>query len=97
MNPLQQEVSRARAIFNASEEAKPFDPADFDFAMTDEEPSADRGAFRASGIKLCWIRSTAQNAQKATCPWHDALQLAVIAALGLALVCILAGVCLSCL
>jgi hypothetical protein len=35
--PLQ---SRAREIFNASEEAKPFDPADFDFAMLDEEPAA---------------------------------------------------------
>src|SRR6185369_7411561 len=27
-----QEVSRARAIFDASQDAKPFDPADFDFA-----------------------------------------------------------------
>jgi hypothetical protein len=36
--PPQQEVSRARAIFSASDQAKPFDPADFDFAMTDDEP-----------------------------------------------------------
>jgi hypothetical protein len=36
-----QEVSRARAIFNASEEAKPFNPADFDFEMLDEEPSME--------------------------------------------------------
>ncbi len=35
--PPAQEVSRARAIFNASQEAKPFDPADVDFAMLDEE------------------------------------------------------------
>jgi hypothetical protein len=33
--PLQ---SRAREIFKASEEAKPFDPTDLDFAMLDEEP-----------------------------------------------------------
>ncbi|MCI0524661.1 MAG: NERD domain-containing protein [Acidobacteria bacterium] len=33
--PEAQNVSRARAIFNAAEEAKPFDPADFDFAMAD--------------------------------------------------------------
>src|SRR5215208_1689621 len=31
--PLQQDVSRARAIFDASEDAKPFNPDDFDFAM----------------------------------------------------------------
>ncbi len=37
--PPQQDVSRARAIFDASEQAKPFDPADFDFAMDDGEPS----------------------------------------------------------
>jgi hypothetical protein len=35
--PQGQRASRARAIFDASEEAKPFDPADFDFAMVDEE------------------------------------------------------------
>jgi hypothetical protein len=35
--PPGEEVSRARAIFDASEEATPFNPADFDFAMTDEE------------------------------------------------------------
>lgn len=34
-----QEVSRARAIFNASEQAKPFNPNDFDFAMgAEDEP-----------------------------------------------------------
>jgi hypothetical protein len=32
-----QEVSRARAIFDASEQAKPFNPSDFDFAIGDEE------------------------------------------------------------
>ena len=39
--PSGQQVSRARAIFDASEEAKPFNPADFDFAMVDEEPPVD--------------------------------------------------------
>lgn len=34
--PHGQQASRARTIFDASEEAKPFDPADFDFAMVDE-------------------------------------------------------------
>lgn len=39
--PPGQQVSRARAIFDASEEAKPFDPTDFDFAMMDEESALD--------------------------------------------------------
>jgi hypothetical protein len=39
--PQSQQVSRARVIFDASEEAKPFDPADFDFAMVDEESALD--------------------------------------------------------
>ena len=34
-------VSRARAIFDAAEEAKPFNPADFDFEMVDEEPAIE--------------------------------------------------------
>jgi hypothetical protein len=39
--PPGQQVSRARAIFDASEEAKPFDPADFDFAMVEEDVDMD--------------------------------------------------------
>jgi hypothetical protein len=32
-------VARAQAIFKASEEVKPYDPADFDFAMVDDDPA----------------------------------------------------------
>ncbi|HEY9528926.1 MAG TPA: NERD domain-containing protein [Anaerolineales bacterium] len=39
--PPGQQVSRARAIFEASEEAKPFDPTDFDFAMVEEDVDMD--------------------------------------------------------
>jgi hypothetical protein len=39
--PQGQQVSRARAIFDASEEAKPFNPADFDFEMVDEGSAVD--------------------------------------------------------
>jgi hypothetical protein len=35
-NPAQP-ASRAKAIFDASEKAQPFNPADFDFAFDDEE------------------------------------------------------------
>ena len=40
----QKEVSRARAIFNAAEAAKPFDPADFDFSMMDESAEMESNA-----------------------------------------------------
>jgi hypothetical protein len=39
--PPGQQVSRARAIFDASEQEKPFDPADFDFAMEEEDLDMD--------------------------------------------------------
>ena len=39
--PPGQQASRARTIFDASEEAKPFNPADFDFAMVEEESAMD--------------------------------------------------------
>ena len=39
--PPGQQLSRARAIFDASEEAKPFDPTDFDFAMVEEDVDMD--------------------------------------------------------
>jgi len=39
--PPVQEISRARAIFSAAEEAKPFNPDDFDFAMADEEAARE--------------------------------------------------------
>jgi hypothetical protein len=35
------EFSRARTIFSASEEAQPFNPADFDFTMVDEEAALE--------------------------------------------------------
>jgi len=90
--PSQQEVSRARAIFNASEEAKPFDPADFDFAMDDNEPSIEvmpsGPSLRESSPAqpLPRLKPRARRRFGMT-----PVQLAIIAALGLALLCILAG------
>jgi len=86
--PTQQEVSRARAIFNASENLKPFDPADFDFAMTDDEPSAD--GVPSALQELSSAGSTSQpKPKRQRALGMTPIQLAVIAALGLALVCIL--------
>jgi hypothetical protein len=85
-----QEVSRARAIFNASDEAKPFDPADFDFAMTDEEQSMEEAT---AGLQES---SPARPSQESTgrsdrIMGMTRLQFAIIAALALALLCILAA------
>jgi len=89
--PVQQpEASRARAIFNASEEAKPFDPADFDFALaesdvpTEDIPPVTRATSTAKPVQ------PARPKQQRILGMTPA-QLAVIVALGLALLCILAG------
>ena len=84
-----QEVSRARAIFDASEQAKPFNPADFDFAMADEEPFADvsSGTLGEPGSEQSSSSPAARNSRiLGMTPG----QLAMIAGLALALVCILA-------
>ena len=85
-----QDVSRARAIFSASDEAKPFDAADFDFAMTDDEP------FNEVGSDTLNTADAAQPSERAARSGNRILgmtpgQLAVLIALVLALLCILAG------
>jgi hypothetical protein len=88
--PPGQQVSRARAIFDASEEAKPFDPTDFDFAMMDEEsaldtfPTTDTDATAAeSGTPP----ATSGKRRLGMTP----VQLMIVVALGLALI-VVAGV-----
>lgn len=88
--PTQQEVSRARAIFDASENLKPFDPADFDFAMTDDEASAEEIASALGEPDSEQpVQQPGPRIQRRF--GMTPLQLAVIAGLGLALVCILAA------
>jgi hypothetical protein len=84
-----QNVSRARAIFDASEEAKPFDPADFDFAMVDEEAAMEAmsPSLEESSPATPLPRPTSQ--AKRT-PGMTRSQLMIIAALAIALLCILA-------
>jgi hypothetical protein len=89
-----QEVSRARAIFDASQDAKPFDPADFDFAM-DEEPNFDitppsSNASVESSPAQALPRPTAKPRPKRILGMTPA-QLAVVVALALALLCIVAS------
>jgi hypothetical protein len=85
--PPRREVSRARAIFNAADEAKPFDPADFDFAMLDEAADAPAGSVQESSPAQPLPSAVSQRRRflRMTLP-----QLFVVAALALALVCILA-------
>ncbi len=86
----QPEVSRARTLFEASTEAKPFDPNNFDFALAEEDAAApvipplpressSAQPVRPAGPKPRLILGMTP------------VQLAVIAALGLALLCVLAG------
>ena len=84
-----QSVSRARAIFDASEEAKPFNPEDFDFDMVDEEAALEvmSPSLEESNPAIPIPRPTSQ-AKKVlgmTPP-----QLMIIAALAIALLCVLA-------
>jgi nuclease-like protein len=86
-----QEVSRARAIFNASQDLKPFDPADFDFAM-DDEPASEVASLAPGSVE-------SSPAQPLPSPRPHSrrilgmtpVQLAIIAALVLVLLCIVVG------
>jgi hypothetical protein len=84
-----QSVSRARAIFDAAEEAKPFNPADFDFAMVDDETALDEltPSVEDSNPALPPPRPAAPS--KRTLGMTGP-QLAIVAALAIALLCILA-------
>jgi hypothetical protein len=80
--PQQQEAS---PTFDASQEAKPFNPADFDFAMTDEAEAMHPVSRETSPAQpLPRSRQKGQRILGMTVP-----QLAIIAALGLSLICIL--------
>jgi nuclease-like protein len=84
-----QNVSRARAIFEAADEAKPFNPADFDFAMVDEEAATEAmtpsGQESEPGTGLPDAVPQTQRVLGMTRP-----QLAIVAVLAIALLCILA-------
>lgn len=84
-----QPVSRARVIFDASEEAKPFNPADFDFAMVDEESALD--SFSAAETDAPPAESVSPvSPQRKRALGMTSSQWMVIAALGAALICVIA-------
>jgi len=89
--PAQQqpEVSRARTIFDSSAEAKPFDPNNFDFALAEDDAAVQ--AAPPSGREPNPARPIQQNKPKQQLILGmTQFQLAVIAVLGLALICVMA-------
>lgn len=83
--PEVQNVSRARAIFNATEEAKPFNPDDFDFALANEESEVRaKPPVRSEAVAApSEPRRAARRILGMT-----TIQLVVLAALALCLVCL---------
>ncbi|HMR99940.1 MAG TPA: hypothetical protein PKE62_11855 [Anaerolineales bacterium] len=84
--PPQENISRARAIFSAADEEKPINPADFDFALAEDAAAvkalqqARGGADSTSGMKRGSRRFLGMSMK----------QIALLAGLGIALICILA-------
>ena len=93
--PSQQDASRARAIFDDSGEAKPFNPDDFDFAMDEGEGEPSMEA--APAIPNIREPSPAQPLKATPGPRSNRVlgmtppQLAVIVGLAVVLLCILVG------
>jgi hypothetical protein len=86
-----QEVSRARAIFDASQETRPFDPADFDFAM-DEEPNFEIAPPPTSVVESSPAQPLPQPKPRSTRRLGmTSGQLAILAVLALVFLCIVAG------
>lgn len=82
--PEPEPVSRARAIFNAAEEPKPFNPSEFDFAMVEE--GSDALAMQAAKAGRT---GTSSGSRGRRIFGMTSVQLAILAALALCLVCIL--------
>jgi nuclease-like protein len=93
LQPPLQEVSRAKAIFDASQEAKPFNVADFDFAM-DEEASAETASPAPDVLEPSPAQPLpppASRARPRRILGMTPLQLGIVAALALLLLCLVVG------
>jgi hypothetical protein len=87
--PLPQNVSRARAIFNASEEVRPFDPSDFDFATDDGEQPDLQALQNIASKKPALEKHAATSSPRRRILGMTLVQLVTLAALGLCLICVL--------
>jgi hypothetical protein len=84
-----QNVSRARAIFDASEEVKPFNPTDYDFEMVDEEAAME--SMTPSTEESSPAQPLPPRVQQTrNILGMTQLQRVIIAALAIALLCLLA-------
>jgi hypothetical protein len=84
------EVSRARAIFGASTEAKSFDPNNFDFALAEDDATLQAAPPTRRETNPAKPMRRKQPQQKLIMGMTQ-MQLAIIAVLGLALICVAAG------
>ena len=90
--PQEGQFSRARTIFNASEEAKPFNPADFDFAMGDEEAALATLTPPASTVETSPAQPVSGSPpRRRRFLGMTPLQAVIVAVLAVALVCLLAA------
>lgn len=86
--PASESVSRARAIFNASDESKPFNPSEFDFALVDE--GAEALAAQASATEAGRMGAgSGSRGQGRRILGMTPIQLAILVALALCLICVL--------
>ena len=83
-----QHGSRARAIFDASEEARPFNPADFDFEMVDEDAAVE--AFSTSAEGAAAAEAPRPDRTRRRVLGMTTSQLTIVAALAAILVCVAA-------
>jgi hypothetical protein len=93
--PAQQQPgpSRARAIFDAPVESQPFDPNNFDFAVAEDDSSmqAIPPVKRAVSNTAEPMQQPASKPKPQLIMGMTTVQLAVIAGLGLALLCVIAA------
>lgn len=90
--PIDPVAARAQAIFKASEEVKPFDPSDFDFAIADDDLTLDAGSPVTSPVAPSVVETApAPKPRRKRFLGMEIWQLVVLGVLALALVCIAAG------
>jgi hypothetical protein len=90
--PVDPVVARAQAIFKASEEVKPFDPADFDFAIADDDLALDASpAANGPAVPSPLEAVPTSKPRRKHYLGMEVWQLVILSVLALALLCIVAG------
>ena len=87
--PIQPQPSRARAIFNASAESQPLNSNDFDFALAEDDESAQTVSPVQRAVNPAKPVRQSNPKQQQRMLGMTPMQVAIIAILGLAFVCML--------